>query len=371
MSSAYPGYFNHADSLINTECTLCNGEYHQDVIEANREEVSWIFEPYRDFRSAARAKQRERRRHKGQYVDLNSFIGRMQAQAQWRAENKRAKREITRFAILESQRYVQSCTLSFEPTKHKVVDWDLHPSIEHDEWLMYTDDLARYQLLYQNADVFESTEPYIEVGENFATWGQRRIAEMRSVKESRIRRNAPLTSKPMLWQDKMDYRQGMRYTIYTGDASTTTLPTNAYDALGHKLLRFVLDPGEWWVERRRRSGKPPFRVIKSYVWFGEYEWHWHQNLSGCWEIARGWECTVKNAQVGVTPAPEEMQRCSLAEWVGEEGREIVLREEAMVDEGMICPGDDDPKAFEYKSDCEWSMVSSVSSETWSVVGDPC
>jgi hypothetical protein len=365
----YTDYLDYFDCL---DCSLCNGEYDQEMIESNRNIDSWMFEPYQDFRSAGRAKQRERRSREDTGNRVNGYRCRKQQQTENRRDNKRSKREITRFAVQESQEVVQW----FHPA---LVDWNTKLPDELDEWVTNMDDLTRYQVLHQDAETFESSEPYLEVGENFSAWCQRRIAEMRSVKERRIRLNVPPTFQPMLWQDKMDHRYGRRYHIYTGDATTTTLPTTAYDALGHELLRCVLNPGRWWVRQCQRRGKPPFRVIESYGWFGEYEWHWHQNLSGCWEVRRGGSCTSHKGEgscaaiergAGVMPAPEEMQKCSLFAWVGEQSREIMARQEARMGGWMSCLDDDDMDVSGSDSDCGWSVVSSASSERWSVVDTP-
>jgi hypothetical protein len=365
----YNDYLNYLECL---DCSLCNGEHDQEIIESNRNIDSWMFEPYHDFRSAGRAKQRERRGREDTGNRVNGYRCRKQQQTENRRDNKRSKREITRFAVQESQEVVQW----FYPA---LVDWDTKLPEELDEWITDMDDLTRYQVLHQDAETFESSEPYLEVGENFTTWCQRRINEMRSVKESRIRLDAPLTFQPMVRQDKMDHRYRGQYCVYTGDATTTTLPTTVYDALGHELLRCVLSPGRWWVKQCQRRNKPPFRAIENNGWFGEYEWHWHQNLSGCWEIGRGGSCTSHEGGVScaaieggvvVTPAPEEMQRCSLLEWVGEKGREIVSRQEARMNGWMSCPDDDDMDVSGSDSDCGWSVVSLASSETWSVVDTP-
>jgi hypothetical protein len=82
----------------------------------------------------------------------------------------------------------------------------------------------------------------------------------------------------------MVYRDRRRqYNIYIGN-ETTTLPTNAYDALGHELLRSISIPARWLRKRATMTFAPLFRVPMSYSWFGEYEWEWYRNESGCWEI---------------------------------------------------------------------------------------
>jgi hypothetical protein len=226
------------------DCSLCNGRDREDSIALSNEERDRMFEPYRDFRSVGRAKQRERRSREDKSSRCNSYKGRKREQAWRRMINKRAKREKVRFAILESQKEVVCFTRNFQPTKHKVLAWDIKLPEELDEWVMnMNDDLVRYIVLHQDADTFESPKSYLQVGEDFATWCQRRIAEMRNVKESRIRRNAPTSFRPTVWESKMEHRHGKRYNVYTGEVNITTLPTNSYDALGHELLRSALTPG--------------------------------------------------------------------------------------------------------------------------------
>jgi hypothetical protein len=70
------------------------------------------------------------------------------------------------------------------------------------------------------------------------------------------------------------------------------------------------------------------------------------------------------------PAPEEMQKCSLFAWVGEQSREIMARQEARMGGWMSCLDDDDMDVSGSDSDCGWSVVSSASSERWSVVDTP-
>jgi hypothetical protein len=150
-------------------------------------------------------------------------------------------------------------------------------------------------------------------------------------------------------------------------------------------LDIVLYPGGWWVVQCQRRGQSPLRAIEDYKWFGEYDWHWHQNLSGCWEIKRGGSCTASAWGVSCTAnesgvhvsrslSPEGMQRCSLFEWVDEKGRDILSRQEARLDKSTSCPDvgddDDDENLSVFDSDCGWSVVSSASSETWSVVDTP-
>jgi hypothetical protein len=358
-------YSGHCDYNSLMDCGICNDAMFNT--SRTLDEVAWNFEPYRDLRSAAHGKHRARSIRENKSNVTNSFKGRMQWQTMCRRDNKRKKKAVTKLAKLESQKDVHI-------GRHRVVEWDIHLPEELDRVFDDMQDVKRYRLLHQDASIFESSEPYSEVGELFVPWAQRRIAEMRGVKESRIRRSAPLTLKPMVWHDKIDRKYVKRYKIYTGDASTTTLPTNSYDALGHELLRSVLDPGKWWVKKCLREGKQIIRAIHNDGWFGEYEWHWHRDVWGRWEIEYGWDCTAREGwyrmaremDVGKVPMMEEVRRCSLFEWLRKEGRDIILRDEAMVEE-WIRLLDDDGNVSGSESDYGWSIVSLASSETWSVV----
>jgi hypothetical protein len=350
-------YSDHRDYDSQMECCICNPEQFESAHA--EDENAWMFEPYRDFRSAGRAKQRERTSHENT-THYNGYRSRMEWQATCRSDNKRKKKVLAKVAKRESQNEL------YVSHNVKIVEWDIHIPEELDRAFNHMDDLRRYRKFNENASTFESAGPYTEVGELFAPWAQRRIAEMRSVKESRIRRNAPRTFKPMVLQEKHEYKHRRPDKIYIGDASTTTLPTNSYDALGHELLRRVLDPGKWWVKVRLREGKPIFRAVHGYTWFGEYAWYWYRDVSGCWEIREGWGYMVGEVDVEAAPVPQEVRRCSLYEWLGEGGREIVAKDEAKVHEWRKCL-DDSGNVSESDSDCGWSVVSRASSEAWSVV----
>lgn len=117
------------------------------------------------------------------------------------------------------------------------------------EMRRWYDDVERYTHFGHDAEIFESEEPYKEVGEGFSTWCQRRIEEMRCVKEGRLRSRKPQVVKQRALKS-MVYRDRTRpYDVYIGDETSTTLPTNAYDALGHELLRSISMPGRWLRKR--------------------------------------------------------------------------------------------------------------------------
>jgi hypothetical protein len=345
----------HRDYDSHMDCCTCNPDSF--AISRATDEIAWIFEPYHDFRSAGRAKQRERKTRENR-PNRTGYRCRMEWQSDCRGENKRKKKAITRCAKMESQKegYV-GC---------RVLEWDIHLPEELDRLVREMEDLKHYQILHQNASTLETAEPYVEFGELFAPWAQRRVTEMRFVKESRVQRNALLTAKPMIWQDKFGNKHGEQYAIYTGDASTTTLPTTRW--VTNSCAPCWIQ-GKWWVEKCLREGKPVFRAIQNYRWFGEYDWHWHRDVMGRWEIGEGRECTATEVDAGDASALEEVRRCSLFEWLGEDGREIVARNEARVNEWTRLL-DDDGDVFGPESDCGWSVVSRASSETWSVVDTP-
>jgi hypothetical protein len=239
--------FTYEDSryFSREQCSCCGSLYRNDYIASDhiaRDDEQWIFEPYRDFRSVARAKYRYRkiRENKGK---CNSYRGRKQWQADQRTRNKKNKREKLRFAIYESQKEVRCYTRGFYmTTKHALVEWDTRPHEELDNWITSTNNnLKRYPVLNHGASRFEALGPYIEVGESFGAWCQPRIAEMRSVKEARIRRNEIMPFRPMIWQRGANQSPLGKFIIYTGNHTpSTTLPTDAHDALGHMRLDAIL-----------------------------------------------------------------------------------------------------------------------------------
>ncbi|KAH8722374.1 hypothetical protein GQ44DRAFT_711961 [Phaeosphaeriaceae sp. PMI808] len=360
-------------------CHFCNGTYIDEMI-AQAVQDSLNFQPYRDLRSVARERQRQRTIRENKSGRCNSYKCRKQGQTDQRTRNKRAKREKLKLAVEESQLVVACYTRNLEPKKHKIIAWDVRLPEELDEVVLnMSDDVVRYVTFRQGAGVFESVGPYTNAGENFATWAQRRIAEMRSVKETRLRLGQPLSQTVLRWKRKKDQGHIEQFDIYTGDANTTTLPTNAYDANGHALLQRALAP----------HGSNGLCPIDGYRWFGECQWAWHRNMSGCWELGYAgcsqregdWEnepipcphCCADSwgmfygcycREFGTEPAPEETQRCVLLEWVGREGRKIILSEE----EGMYSikaqASSDDFKTCEGDL---WDVVSLRSSETWSIV----
>ena len=120
-SSPSSSYFDiYTDDCLD-DCPFCNPKYRDAwIAEAHksRDDYLWIFEPYRDFRSAARAKRKTRENNGG----CNSYRCRRQGQAEQRRRNKRARWEGVRFAVLESQTVVMGCG---DGVKVGVVEWDV------------------------------------------------------------------------------------------------------------------------------------------------------------------------------------------------------------------------------------------------------
>jgi hypothetical protein len=304
---AYSGHYNYDSQM---ECCICNPKLFDSSYA--EDEVAWMFEPYRDFRSAGRAKQRERtcRENKS---DRHGFRSRMQWQSDCRRDNKHRKKALIKIAKWESQKEgYGGC---------RVVEWDIRLPEELDQLFKEIDHLKHRENLDQYASTFESAAPCTKVGKPLVAWARRRIAEMQSVKESRMQRNPARTFKPMVLQGKLDYKHERGDKIYIGNAVTTNLSKNSYDALGYELLRCVLDTGKWEVD------------------------------------------------IGDALVLEAIRRCSLYEWLGEHGKEVVEREKVLADEWRNL-SDADSDVSGYESDCGWSIVSCASSEAWSVVDAP-
>lgn len=78
-----------------------------------------------------------------------------------------------------------------------------------------------------------------------------------------------------------------------------------------------------------------------------------------------YECFCREGKCA--PAPEERQRCSLVEWVGQEGKEIIRMEQAREEKSRLHDSDDDVALSKPERDCGWDIISIASSETWSAV----
>jgi hypothetical protein len=333
--------------------------------------------PYRDMRSTSYA-----RKHARRYADngprTRSIGGRKWEQAHRRRENKRQKRDTLRDEIQANQRREKVWSPG-KPKNIEFVVWDVNLEEEFDQYIVaMEDDVIRYEKLHKNAEVFESPQLYSETGETFSVWAQRRIAEMRAVKESRMETQLAPRQKLMVYETGFVRwrRMGVprfNYNVYCGTALTTTLPTNTYDAYGHALLRTALTQSKWARQQARFNPTMSlFPRIVDYNWFGEYTWRWHRNASGCWQIGYGecygcaipcsccnsgngsmyYRCYCENFEDEV--APDEQQRCSLVEWVGVEGRRLITIDDELAysnENARFCGSDDAPD-----SDEDWSFV---------------
>lgn len=386
-SSSYNSYW---DAILT--CPCCSPLYHDDRLAESQASsdfpsIPYLTSDYADFRASSRSKQRQRKIRENK-SGCNSYRCRSMEQAQQDTRNLKKKREGLKWAVRESQRDVPWFTQTYwRKARHCFVEWDTKLEEELDEEIHDSEDgIVRYITLYHGVETFESEEPYVQIGETFAVWCQRRIAEMRAVKEGRIRHGKPESSKQMLWKTKLDWRYRRMYDIYTSDAGTTTLPTNAYDALGHELLRSTLANSRWMRKKQRISIRP----INGYYWFGEFDWAWRRNMSGCWEIgytgrslSYGWEdapifcprcgagseCSYYKSfckESRCFPAPEEMQRCSLVEWVGQSGKKIITLEEAR-GKARLNHSEDDIESSDSESGSGWEVISSASSDAWSII----
>ncbi|KAF2634138.1 hypothetical protein P280DRAFT_474842 [Massarina eburnea CBS 473.64] len=133
-----------------------------------------------------------------------------------------------------------------------------------------------------------SWEEWTEVGETFSKWCQRRIGEMRAVKEERLR--AKSISTPELNEDEGYHSSTPSTSI--NRIPTTTRATHPSDIEAEALIKQVLTPN---ARLRRHAPWIKLPRIIGFYWFGEYEWYWHRNESGCWELS---EYNCQNAEGG-------------------------------------------------------------------------
>lgn len=211
-------------------------------------------------------------------------------------------------------------------------------------------------------------------GEDFEMWGQRRIEEMRRVKEDRLRKQQQNSGA-------LKTQPAPLPSITTSSSKafvpTTTLPTTAMDIHGHKILREILIPNKYQIQWLRRQGKPPFNTINGFYWFGQYSWAWHRNEWGFWEFGGpecdyplfcaccgcgGWRCACDKFKG--KPAPDEVHSCALVEWT-----KGPLRD--MLEEEHFREAEED-RELDVVSDVQeepWEMMSDAASEGWSVVSE--
>lgn len=295
--------------------------------------------PFRDLRSAPRERQRSKRYPERIY-----------------SGNKRRRNDRYRLAR-ENQ-------LRHESKRVDIQEWedDCYDKRAQKVDMEHMDDIEAYELFGKNAHIFEGTaEGEIITGEDFGTWARRRIAEMQRVKERRIHTYGkpasptPLSILPHTMRD--DRRPGrVSATIPTAPFAKpheTTLPTTLSEIRAHATLTCILTLPKILKQRCRSRNEPALPLIQGFWWWGEYTWQWHRNMSGCWFLGCGYECSelcegscacscwctldgeCACAEFGVgteweVPAPEEVQRCSLVEWVRGELRGRMKEDEAVL-----------------------------------------
>jgi hypothetical protein len=204
-----------------------------------------------------------------------------------------------------------------------------------------------------------SYDEYTVSGETFAVWCQRRINEMRAVKEARLR--ALLTSQ----DTDPDEDKGCHSSTSTSSIlaiSLTTFPTSPLDVYGHKLLKNILKPPAWLIHHPRWNKHRP--LPDDYFWFGEYTWHWHRNATGCWYVSVSScgiiypECSCKKwrADEWLGWDPEGGTKCWLAELTKGEGWEA-LWHEAIKEAGCDVVG---KVELEGEEEEDWDLISNAS-----------
>ncbi|CAA9962679.1 hypothetical protein PTMSG1_06053 [Pyrenophora teres f. maculata] len=357
-------------------------------------------QPFKDFRAARHAHQRTRKYSK-------------------RKDSRRKRRGLDKkrpgYGIALKDAYLGIKSREWED------DWEAEQA--HNTDLEHMDDILAYYRFGKNADIFEQSDGREVVhGEDFGSWARRRIHEMRTIKESRIRNHGSDTCPKPLPNIKQHtvhntWRPGrINATIPTAPYSNptqTTLPTTPTDIDAHATLVCVLRPSKFYLAHCRRRNLPPYQHIEGFSWFGEYTWKWHRNASGCWTLGYGdgceydgafpcecscngsltYRCYCDEFKVGTWwegPAPEEQQACSLIEWVKGELRERMeddersfqaqLRKGEEEEDELMRRAEESGTSWEANSggdefECEWDhswedeyvVCESEGSEDWSVV----
>lgn len=246
-----------------------------------------------------------------------------------------------------------------------------------DLWWEWYQDLCRCyeyeeshlgRLLRERPELIRSWDAWTEVGETFSQWGQRRINEMRAVKEARLRaklQTSPTTRTTSTSSAKeVDSDEDEGYHSSTSTDSnpssspipTTTQPTDPYDIQGHDLIKKVL------TVNPRRQKWVKFSTVEGFYWFGEFEWYWHRNWSGCWYVTEHpcitWSpCFCNQFRDLVWWDPEDVQRYDLSWWMDDETWDRLIMEE------------EDKADTEGSDGDEWDIISiSAASDAWSEVG---
>ncbi|KAG9185575.1 hypothetical protein G6011_06906 [Alternaria panax] len=294
-------------------------------------------QPFKDLRSARSAHQRSRKYPERVYTG-----------------NKRRRSNKARPAR------VAALKETYKQIERREWEDDWYAEWAHGLDMACMDDVTAYYRFGKNADIFDGyNDGNTTGGEDFTAWARRRIAEMRRVKEYRIRYYGHLTSPTPL-----SLPHTMHNTSRPGHTSATiltapharpheiTLPTTLSDIRAHLTLACILTPSENYAQRCRSRNLPALPVIVGFGWWGEYSWRWHRNASGCWYLGYGWACregcegACKCAcwgrgldgcyceEFGVARewevrAPEDVQKCSLVEWVAGELREMMEDDEGV------------------------------------------
>ncbi|KAF1848962.1 uncharacterized protein K460DRAFT_83420 [Cucurbitaria berberidis CBS 394.84] len=255
--------------------------------------------------------------------------------------------------------------------------------------LKFMDEVVAYQRFGKYAEIFEGRagvemDGWMMSGEDFGAWGRKRIGEMRSVKEDRIRKAQCTRTTTTVPASRKDDEEHANSTIVsTSPIPNTTLPITPLDIHAHNLLKEILTPNEYFL-RRRRFMKPPIPRISGFQWFGVYEWQWHRNQSGCWELGYAdscggcsfpctcccvgngsmyWPCSCAEFAKD-EKGPEEVHTCSLIEWVKGPLWAVLMHDEherRMVEIIEASEGE------ESKHSEAWELMSDAASEGWSIV----
>jgi hypothetical protein len=315
--------------------------------------------PFCDLRSAARARHQSRKGRSNSAGKCRSVACRKWGQRTQRAENKRRKREIVRLEVVYSRERKNEYFLHYDAADAKPISsmWEVSLEEELDEEM----ERAR-----RETGELESGEVYTDLGELFSVWAQRRIAEIRAVKESRLRKSEPATQRVAISQTKRLHRSSRdEYNLYHGSVHSTTLPTNSYDAYGHAILRAVLTPSPWAQQHARFSPAVCLLPrINGFAWFSEYAWQWHMDASQCW-TTEAWDDRCDCCErLEHEAALAEIMQCGLLNWIDAEGWRLIVNEE-LEREREAGRGDGES---EVGSVCgsEWSVVDGGSEEDVSV-----